>query len=147
MANLTSTSTCSPSERSDLVKLNSIIHGNIRGILNGNLHKLCTIKDIAIERNSFMINLTESHLNPSTDLIESEIKGWEQVRCDSKQRLGGGVICYVKETLPISNCMTFSNGYCEIVCFLIEKLNIANISVYRPPGCSNVKFIEAIEKI
>ena len=95
------------STQPDLVEIKSIIHGNVRGILSGDLHKLKTIHDLAISNKSFMINLTESHLNSGMDLIETELKGWEQVRCDRKMRLGGGVICYIKESLPICNSMTF----------------------------------------
>ena len=120
--------------------------GNVRGLIdNGGFHKIKTISDMA--KNCFMLNFTESHLNKYISQSKSEIQGWEQLRCDRKNRLGGGVICYVRDTLPICNSLLHSNSYCEVVCFNIPSLNMLNITIYRPPGCPKEKLDDAMKTI
>ena len=123
------------------ISTNSIMYGNVRGLINnGGLHKLETISDMA--KNCFMLSFTESHLNKYISINESELPGWEQIRCDRSKRLGGGVVCYVRDTLPICNSLIHSNSYCELVCFFIPSLNLSNITIYHPPGCRTDKLKE-----
>ena len=82
-----------------------VFFGNIRGLVssNDNMYEFNMIRDIAYEKSCFLICITESHLNKFISHNESEIEGFDQVRCDRKNRMGGGVICYVRDYIPITN--------------------------------------------
>ena len=103
------------------------------------------LNDIAAEKKCFLICITESHLNDYISLNETEINGYEQVRSDRKKRMGGGVICFVNDSIPITNSLSYSNGYCELVCLNLSSINTVNISLYRPPGCPLDKFMDVMK--
>ena len=68
-----------------------ILLGNIRGLIanNDNMYKFNLIKDIAYDKNCFLICITESHLNEYISLNETDIDGFEQIRCDRKREWVG----------------------------------------------------------
>ena len=125
-----------------------LMFGNIRGLItSNNVHKMSLIKDLVVDKNCFMVCLTESHLNQYIEYTESDMEGQEQIRSDRKQRIGGGVICYVKDCLSVTNSTIFSNSYCESVCYSLPTINTVNITIYRPPGCPCEKFGETLQKV
>ena len=64
--------------------------------------KTTMIKELAIERNSQLISLTESHLNE--DILDAEINidGFDIFRADRNQTTKGGVIVYIKKETAAS---------------------------------------------
>ena len=48
------------------------------------MYKFNMIKDIVNEKKCFLLCITESHMNEYISLNESEIDGFDQVRCDRK---------------------------------------------------------------
>ena len=76
----------------------------MRGIapgLRGN--KIDYLKNLSVINNSDIIAVTESHLSDSVDDCEIFIPGWSTFRSDRENRVGGGVLTYIKETLTVSN--------------------------------------------
>ena len=129
-------------------KSKMLMFGNIRGLVTTNsTYKMNLLKDLVNEKNCFLVCLTESHLNQYISHSETDLVGWEQVRSDRNKRIGGGVVCYVRDTIPITNSIVFSNSYCELVCFSMPSLNTVNITIYRPPGCPSDKFEESIKVV
>ena len=78
----------------------------------------------------FLGILTESHLSNYIENSESEISGCEQIQCDRSKRIGGVIVCYVKDNIPVTNSKIFSNSYCEAVCFCLPSINLVNITIY-----------------
>ena len=97
--------------------------------------------------NLFMICLTESHLNPMISNSEIQIKDWDIIRSDRIGRLGGGVICYLRKDLTPTYIKSFCNKFCEFTAIYIPEVNLACITIYRPPKCPLNKFKEAVSLI
>ena len=87
-----------------------MISANIRGLNPGMKYsKIEYLNDLASDKNAIIIAITESHLCEGILDSEISIKGWAHVRSDRKDRIGGGVIVYVKDSYTISNEISFSN--------------------------------------
>ena len=110
--------------------------GNIRGLLPlNNSTKVQYISDLIKSENLFMICLTESHLNPMIANSEIQINDWDIIRADRMGRIGGGVICYLRKDVTPTYVKSFCNSYCESTVFYVPEVNMACITVYRPPKC------------
>ena len=57
------------------------------------------------------------------------------------------MICYVRDYIPITNSLSYSNGYCELVCMNLPSINTVIITLYRPPGCLLDKFLDVMNVI
>ena len=126
----------------------SLIFGNIRGIFPASdKSKISQLDYLSRENNSIVIALTESHLN--SDILDSEVNmdGWAVVRSDRVARSHGGVINYVRDDIPYSDELIFSNTVCEVLGIYLFQENIAVVTVYRPPGCKTNAFKEAIDRV
>ena len=99
---------------------------------------------LASEYNSVAIALTETHLSSDIEDNEISIEGWSSFGGDRIGRKCGGTIVYVKEGIPVSNEVSFSNGYCDISAVYLSNKNTAIVSMYRPPMCPTHKFLEAM---
>ena len=91
--------------------------------------------------------LTESHLTSDINNFELSLNDWDIIRSDRNGRIGGGVICYIKNSLTPTYVHTYDNMYCESVCFYIHEIETAVITVYRPPKCGTKFFKDTIENI
>ena len=82
--------------------LNTIITGNIRG-LNPSIHysKIEYLTDLAKKSSSYIITLTESHLNSGISDYKINMNGWSIHRSDRVGRKGGGVITLVNNDLIV----------------------------------------------
>jgi exonuclease III len=131
----------------------------LKTILTCNIHGLNPYKfkekknlleDIARENNTFLISLTETHLNPNIKDAEIHIENFVPLRTDrTGGRKGGGIVVYIRENLaPVTTTiLSQSNGTVEFSMLHIQSLNIIVISVYRPPDCSYHHFAEAMDLI
>ena len=71
--------------------------GNIQGLYHDyNLTKVNSIYDLATINNVSLICLTESHLCEKINDFEIAKDGWNILRSDCSNRLGGGVINILK---------------------------------------------------
>ena len=100
----------------------SIICGNIQGLYHDyNLTKVNAIYDLACINNASLICLTESHLSEKINDIEITNNGWTVLRTDHTNRLGGGVGNLLKSDFLVSNKLSYSNSYCDILCIYIKS--------------------------
>ena len=101
------------------------------------------IEELAETYKSDLIGITESHLKTEINDAEVKIKGYRSFRGDRTEgKKKGGVIVYVSEHLAHSTRTVAkgSNDEVEYVILYVAKLGIMVITVYRPPGCSTLKF-------
>ena len=63
------------------------------------------------------------------------MEGWNSIRSDRSNRMGGGVVTYIKDFMTTSDELLYSDNTTEAISVYIHDLNIAIITVYRPPGC------------
>merc|ERR1712121_517203 len=61
--------------------------------------------------------------------------------------MGGGVAIYVKDELEAQKIAEMSTDEVEMVAVFIEKLNIINIVIYRPPGTKGKIFSEVLGRV
>ena len=105
------------------------------------------MRDLAFNDKCFAISLTESHLNDNIQDHEIHMEGWNSIRSDRINRSGGGVITYIKDFMTTSNELLYSDSITESVGVYIHDINMALITIYRPPGCKNDSFLKCIDKI
>ena len=85
------------------------------------------------------IVLTETHLQEKIYDAEVQIKNYDLYRSDRILRKCGGTAIYMHNSIPVDNIETFSDSVCESIMIYNKNLNLAIISVYRPPkGDSNL---------
>ena len=90
------------------------------------------------------IALSETWLKSYISDAQLHIPGYALSRCDRQGRVGGGVLLYSHEDIPVSSVKTYDDGVCQalFVTFLTAKICIAN--VYRPPSAIHSSFNKAI---
>ena len=126
----------------------SAIFGNTRGLFpKSNQTKVSYYENLAKMNNSIFICLTESHLTESIADAEIKIEGQKIYRTDRKQRMGGGVITYLRDDLAVSSELKHSNSFCDTLGLHIPELELALVTIYRPPKCPQFKFKEALESV
>ena len=106
------------------------LHININSILS----KIEEVKIIALKTNATVIGISESKLDESVLNSEISIPSYNILRCD-RNRNGGGVLCYVKNTICYNQREHFSNEF-ENIFFDILLPNTKPIlvgNIYRPP--------------
>ena len=103
--------------------------------------------DLVKEENCPFLCLTESHLSAGVLDAEIAIQGMTVYRCDRQQREKGGVVTYLREDLAVDSELKHSNSFCETLGLHIPKLDLALITIYRPPGCPEYKFKECLEEV
>ena len=122
--------------------------GNVRGIKPGiRDNKLEYINLTAKENNAIMIALTESHLKDRGNDHEIHIDGFSLIRSDRSVREGGGIVSYVKDNLTISDEYNDSDSMNELLCIYINEINIALITLYRPPDSTMDSFTWSLRRI
>ena len=129
---------------------NSIIMGNIAGLMpQKKRYKTGFIKEMAIERNSQLISLTESHLNEEILDAEINIDGFNIFRADRTQTTKGGVIVYIKKEIAASAKILKSGsiGLIEYICIYLLEFNLMIITMYRSPDSNSENLRIAIKEI
>ena len=75
----------------------------------------------------------ETWLKPHITNAQVNIPGYQIVRQDRVDRHRGGVILYIKDSLPVCNTESFDDGTCAAVICLVKSINTIIASIYRPP--------------
>ena len=70
-------------------------------------------KQLAGKKNVPFIALTETWLKPYVTDAMVDIDGYNVFRCDRSTRVGGGVMLYCQENLPITNVQLFDDKICQ----------------------------------
>ena len=65
-------------------------------------------------------------------------------RCDRSFRVGGGVLLYVKDTLPLSNVTDYDDTICQVVVGTcdVKKQIIASCLLVPPPRSPCIKLLQ-----
>ena len=118
-----------------------LLHLNINSLLP----KIDELRSIAKQCNAAVIGISESKLDFTVCDSEISIDGYDIIRND-RDRRGGGVACFVKNTICYNQNFMFQNDVENIIIDLIFP-NTKPITVgifYRPPDQRN--FIESISQ-
>ena len=94
------------------------------------------------------MNLTETWLK--REIQDEKIQNFTTYRSDrksEKKSKGGGAAIYLKDGFDSRLMIADQVGSCEIVAITIEKINIINIVVYRPPDTGYGDFLKIMNKI
>ena len=80
--------------------------------------KVRLLGELTNEKTLFL-SLTKTFLN--NNIVDSEIQmeGFNIIRCDRSERIGGGVCFYLKKSINYTTLLSYSNSICEV---LIAKL-------------------------
>ena len=86
------------------------------------------------------IALTETWLKSYMSDAQIRIPGYIVSRCDRDKRVGGGVMLYSHENLPISECNTFDDGTCQALFCRFDTVKMCVAVIYRPPNAPSSSF-------
>ncbi|CAL4086617.1 unnamed protein product [Meganyctiphanes norvegica] len=124
-----------------------IIYQNVRRLITTNSkEKVNFFKEYTEENNILLMNFTETWLS-ETMQEDMKIKGYQLYRGDRKGKNGGGTAIYVQEKYESHKVTEISVDGVEMIAVHIEKLNIINIVVYRPPDAKANHFMKILDKI
>merc|ERR1711954_46120 len=121
---------------------------NAQGLMNENTRwKIDALKEYVSTNNIILMNFTETWLKKK--MQDEKIPNFTTFRCDrnSKKSKGGGTAIYLKNGFEAKLLLEVRVESCEIVAIHIEKLNVVNIVVYRPPDTHSAEFTKAMDKI
>ena len=106
--------------------------------------KSTALKDLILHKVSENVHIpfiaiTETWLKPYINDAQISIPSYNVFRADRQQRIKGGSLLYVHESIPVSEFDVFDDRSCEgVICSSPRKIIFANI--YRPPGTSMESF-------
>lgn len=92
------------------------------------------------------LNITEMEFSNSGSLFT--INGYGRLHFTRKNRRGGGILIFYKDTYRIS-LMNLAFSACESISFklhLERESDILMLVVYRPPNTSSITFLEELEE-
>ena len=119
----------------------NIVHLNVRSLLP----KIDEIHHMAITTNCSILGISETWLDDSVTDAEIQIAGYVVIRKD-RNRQGGGVCIYIKDTLAFNIRSDIKNDNCEFIFLdvLLPKTKPILVGVcYRPPDDS--RFLQNLE--
>ena len=125
-----------------------ILSLNVQGLLNKDTKwKVDMLKEYIFENNIVVMNLTKTWLKKEDQ--DEKIPNYTTFRSDRKggKTKGGGVAIYLRDGLEAKVILEDYVESCEIVAVHIEKINIINIVVYRPPDTKLTVFTAIMNKI
>ena len=86
------------------------------------------------------VALTETWLKSYIDDAQLDIPGYNLYQCDRGAGVGGGVLLYCHEQLPISAVQTFIDKYCQALMCCCESQKTFICVLYRPTHCPTSSF-------
>ena len=124
-----------------------IAHLNVNRLIN----KLDGVRELLYDYNLDVLALSETWLSPDIADSEIDLVGYKLVRKDrngSNKLSGGGVMFYVRETIPFTMRadLSLSNEellWIEIIRQKCKPLLVA--SIYRPPDQNEAAFIDSLQ--
>ena len=124
-----------------------IIYQNIRRLVTTNSkEKVDFFKEYTEENEILIMNFTETWLDENKQ-EDMKIKGYQLFRGDRIGKNGGGTAIYVKELYEAQKVTEMSIDGVEMIAVYIEKLNILNIVIYRPPDTNIINFSKILDKL
>ena len=86
------------------------------------------------------ISLTETWLKSYILDAQLHIPGYNISRSDRDKRVGGGVLLYSHEDIPITNCESFDDSICQAMFTIFDTIKMCVATIYRPPNASHGSF-------
>merc|ERR1739838_1122355 len=124
-----------------------IIYQNIRRLVTTNSkEKVDFFKEYTEENEILIMNFTETWLDENKQ-EDMKIKEYQLYRGDRIGKNGGGTAIYVKELYEAQKVTEMSIDGVEMIAVYIEKLNILNIVIYRPPDANMNNFSKVLDKL
>ena len=93
------------------------------------------------------IALTETWLKPDINDSQLDIENYNISGCDRSTRVGGEVLLYSHESLPITSFETFDDNFCQALLCKCETAKMIICVLYRPPGAPISSFKVCLEFI
>ena len=124
-----------------------IIYQNIRRLITNNKkNKIHFFDEYTKQEKVIIMNFTETWMDEKM-VGDPEIKGYKLYRGDRSHREGGGTAIYIKEEFEAQKIAELSTNEVEMVAVFIEKLNILNVVIYRPPCSQGKNFLEILKTV
>ena len=98
--------------------------------------RLDEIRNHIVSSNVDIIGFSESGLNNNISDSEVETDGYKVHRCDRKERTGGGLTVYVRDSLSVTRCHLVEDDKIESVWLELSNVNSKPTFIgfiYRPP--------------
>ena len=93
------------------------------------------------------IALTETWLKPYVQNAQLHIENYNIFRCDRGTRVGGGVLLYAHQDLPITNVITYDDKFCQLLMCTCESSKMVICVMYRPPNAPVDSFKSCLKKV
>ena len=126
-----------------------ILCWNAHGLISKDTKwKIDALKEHVRVNNIFLMNFTETWFKK--EIQDEKIPGFTIFRSDrksEKKKSGGGAAIYLKDGFEARLLMNDHVESCEIVAIEIEKLNVINIVIYRPPDTDSTTFTRVMNKV
>jgi hypothetical protein len=84
--------------------------------------------------------LTETWLKSYIADAQLHIPGYCISRCDRDKRVGGGVLLYSHEDIPVSSSETYDDTFCQAMFTVFHTAKMCVATIYRPPNASSTSF-------
>ena len=91
------------------------------------------------------VALTETWLKSYIDDAQIDIPGYNVFRSDRNARVGGGVLLYSHEKLPITQVETYDDKICQALICRCELTKSIICVLYRPPDCPVLSFRSCLD--
>ena len=73
------------------------------------------------------------------------MEGFNIVRCDRSERMGGGVCFYLKQSINHKTLLSYCNSTCEVLIVKLSEHDVVLILIYRPPHATAASFKDIIQ--
>ena len=93
------------------------------------------------------IALTETWLKGYMNDAQLKIPGYDLKRSDRDKRVGGGVLLYAHESIPVSYSAKYDDSTCEVLFCKFDTIKTCVVVVYRPTDAPLSSFKKAINFI
>ena len=91
------------------------------------------------------IALTETWLKPYVHDAQLHIDGYDIHRCDRGTRVGGGVLLYTHQDLPITRTEAFDNDHCQLLMCTSDPSKLVICLLYHPPNSTHDSFKSCLD--
>ena len=112
-------------------------------------NKSSFLHDQAINNNSLVVAVYETWLH--SGVLDAEVThsmpGYNILRCDRSDRVGGGVALYLRDDLSGDVLGTFDNGVCQLLAVQVHQLDTILAVAYRPPDTRLEEFKPMLNKL
>ena len=125
-----------------------ILSLNAQGLIKTDTKwKVDMLKEYVHKNNIFLMNLTETWLKK--EIQDEKIPNFTTFRADRKggKSRGGGAAIYLRDGLEAQVLAEEYVDSCEMIAIFIEKINVINIVIYRPPDTKATTFIPMLKMV